>query len=367
MIQEMLINISLCYDQRRPQQTHHPDRPSTHCGSRTQIPNRGHAHRHKSRRLRGAGAADEAVVAGGASVGDGAGVLAVAVDDDAVGAGGAAVVGLAALEREFVPGRRDGEAEALVVLVLVRVRVGADGLAVLQVVAGGVGRVGDVVGRVVVVAAGGGRLALGERVGGGDGGQEGKGDLRWLLVEDSSREGMQGNLTLTASILTTVWISGGRSGNDNDGFFCCCYRIKKASVVERHPNIYPLPQALGSHDQHDDCYATTTPATTRHPQKKPSHTTSRSGPPISRRRRGPKRAQKKQYRSDLLHATCLSGQSAAQDSSTFGADCGVALRAAASPVASAVRPLWRRGQRCICLVFVIALSCWTQELWYAGL
>lgn len=66
--------------------------------------------------LRSARAPDK-VVAAGSRVRDGARVLAICVEDDSVGAGGAAAVGAAALEGELLEGTCDGEVEAFVVVV----------------------------------------------------------------------------------------------------------------------------------------------------------------------------------------------------------------------------------------------------------
>jgi hypothetical protein len=68
--------------------------------------------------LVGAGAADE-VVAGGTGVGDGTGVLAVGVEDDTVGAGGAAGVDAVLEDGELLVRAANGEVETLVVVVLV--------------------------------------------------------------------------------------------------------------------------------------------------------------------------------------------------------------------------------------------------------
>jgi hypothetical protein len=54
-------------------------------------------------------------------VGDGTGVLAVGVEDNTVGAGGATGVDAAGLDGELLVRAADGEVEALVVVVLVTV------------------------------------------------------------------------------------------------------------------------------------------------------------------------------------------------------------------------------------------------------
>lgn len=66
--------------------------------------------------LRSARAPDK-VVAAGPRVRDGARILAICVEDDSVGAGGAAAVGAAALEGKLLEGACDGEVEAFVVVV----------------------------------------------------------------------------------------------------------------------------------------------------------------------------------------------------------------------------------------------------------
>lgn len=71
-------------------------------------------------------------------------VAADRADDDAVRAGAAAIVGAGGQDGEFQVGRGAAEVEALVVLVLVRVAVFADGLAVGVVVEGGRGGIVDV-------------------------------------------------------------------------------------------------------------------------------------------------------------------------------------------------------------------------------
>lgn len=63
-------------------------------------------------------------------MGNDAGILALLVEDDAIGAGTAAAVDVKGRQDgEFLPGARDGEVEALVVVVLVRVGVGPQRLA----------------------------------------------------------------------------------------------------------------------------------------------------------------------------------------------------------------------------------------------
>ena len=77
------------------------------------------------------------VVAARAVVGDGAGVLAVLVEDDPVCARRAAGVGLeAAQDRELLVRARDGEVEPLPIVEGVRVVVAADRLAGLEQAAG---------------------------------------------------------------------------------------------------------------------------------------------------------------------------------------------------------------------------------------
>ena len=118
---------------------------------------------------------------------------AVAVDDDAVRARRAAAVEDAAAgqDGELVPGARGVEVEAFVVIVLVRVFIGADLLPAGQVVARGVGGFRDVAAGVVVAAAlaaaglpgedGGGRGLDGRRERGGEEGEGGE-DLGGDLV-----------------------------------------------------------------------------------------------------------------------------------------------------------------------------------------
>jgi hypothetical protein len=130
-------------------------------------------------------------------VGDGAGVLAVGVEDNTVGAGRATGVDAAGLDRELLVRAADGEVEALVVVVLVtvvtirwlaimfqfdvlrgyvRVVAAADLLAVVVVVHTLVGGGADLAGGVIGVAAVGGGLTLLEdgvnRGGDGEGREE---------------------------------------------------------------------------------------------------------------------------------------------------------------------------------------------------
>lgn len=77
------------------------------------------------------GALDEAIIAGGAGVGDNGSILSVAIEDNAIGTGGTASKDLEGAEDGvFVPRARDVEGETLVIIVLVWVVV--LGLTVLQ-------------------------------------------------------------------------------------------------------------------------------------------------------------------------------------------------------------------------------------------
>lgn len=102
------------------------------------------------------------------------------VDDDAISARGATGVDTTRLDGELVVGSRDGEVEALVVVVLVRVGRAAGGTTVGYVVARSLSSGIDLGGRVVDGAAGCGGAAdeLGGR-GAGDGneGEEEGGEL----------------------------------------------------------------------------------------------------------------------------------------------------------------------------------------------